>query len=556
MNSDSPNLLETLETNTDGSILFNGRRALLLDAEFLKRLKQRVFDTHELKEGSRIVWNASYACGFQDALSLKKKLRKKDKKSGFQSGILQLANRGIAQVKILEFQEDEILIQTEWSNSWEVEGIVEETTRSCSTVSGYLSGLASAIFDKSVLFIEESCKVRGDAVCLATGKVDWKDDDEIVISVSKMIEEATHESFDFQTEIAKYEPALDRIRQLVTELEAHKTEIETFQMQVHHLQESSFEENPFQEMIGTSSGYQKALQNAKKVAESDSTVLIQGETGTGKELFARYIYKNSLLNNRPFITVNCAALPVSLVESELFGHEKGAFTGAMQKKLGRFEIANYGTIFLDEIGELPLETQAKFLRVLQEGEFERLGSSQTVKVKVRVLAATNRDLAELVEEGKFRADLYYRLNVFPVLIPPLRERNNDIVQLVDYFAQSFRKRFQKPIKSVNQTSIENLKNYHFPGNVRELKHLVERAVLLSEGETLNIDLPFSPDTTEVFPFGNSDKMLTLEEMERKYIETVLQQTNGMIAGKKGAAEILDLPASTLRSKMKKLGISK
>ncbi len=554
MNSDSPNLLEILETNTNGSILFNGRRALLLDAEFLKRLKQRVFDTHELREGARIVWNASYACGFQDALSLRKKLRKKDKKSSFQAGILQLANRGIAQVKILEFQEDEISIQTEWSNSWEVEGIVEETTRSCSTVSGYLSGLASAIFDKSVLFIEQSCTVRGDAVCLATGKVDWKEDDEIVISVSKMIEEATHESFDFQTEIAKYEPALDRIRQLVTELEAHKTEIETLQMQVHHLQESSFEENPFQEMIGTSSGYQKALQNAKKVAESDSTVLIQGETGTGKELFARYIYKNSLLNNRPFITVNCAALPVSLVESELFGHEKGAFTGAMQKKLGRFEIANYGTIFLDEIGELPLETQAKFLRVLQEGEFERLGSSQTVKVKVRVLAATNRDLVELVEEGKFRADLYYRLNVFPVIITPLRERNNDIVQLVEYFAQSFRKRFQKPIKSVNQTSIENLKNYHFPGNVRELKHLVERAVLLSEGETLNIDLPFSPVSTEIFPFGNSDKILTLEEMERKYIETVLQQTNGMIAGKKGAAKILDLPASTLRSKMKKLGI--
>ena len=327
-------------------------------------------------------------------------------------------------------------------------------------------------------------------------------------------------------------------------------------MQVHHLQEIGYEENPFQEMIGTSSGYRKALRNAKRVAESDATVLIQGETGTGKELFARYIYKNSLLHNRPFITVNCAALPVSLVESELFGHEKGAFTGAVQRKPGRFEIANQGTIFLDEIGELPLETQAKFLRVLQEGEFERLGSSQTIKVNVRVLAATNRDLAELVEEGKFRADLYYRLNVFPIVIPPLRERGNDIVLLVDYFAQSFRKRFQKPIKSVDRTSINKLNNYHFPGNVRELKHLVERAVLLSEGETLKIDLPFTQTSRSDFSFTEGDRPFTLVEMERKYIETVLEQTNGMIAGKKGAAEILDLPASTLRSKMKKLGIDR
>jgi len=209
------------------------------------------------------------------------------------------------------------------------------------------------------------------------------------------------------------------------------------------------EQEPIYEMIGTSAVYKKALRNAHKVAETDSTVLIQGETGTGKELFARYIHANSLLKHRPLITVNCAALPLALVESELFGHEKGAFTGAVQRKLGRFEIANGATIFLDEIGELSLETQGKFLRVLQEGEFERLGGTQTIKVNVRILAATNRHLEGLVEEGKFRADLYYRLNVFPVSVPPLRLRGNDIVLLVNYFAQKFRKRFQKPLTVVS-----------------------------------------------------------------------------------------------------------
>jgi transcriptional regulator with GAF, ATPase, and Fis domain len=239
----------------------------------------------------------------------------------------------------------------------------------------------------------------------------------------------------------------------------------------------------------------------------------------------------------------------------LFGHEKGAFTGAVGRKLGRFEIAHGATIFLDEVGELPLEAQAKFLRVLQQGEFERVGAAKTLKVDVRVLAATNQQLQKLVDEGKFRADLFYRLNVFPLSLPPLRERGNDMVLLVNYFAQKYRARFRKQITSVSLSSLEALKQYHWPGNVRELEHIVERAVLLSEGEVLTIDPPLGKNQViSPLPTGGAGQFVSLEEMERRYIEAVVRHTKGVIAGKGGAAEILDINHSTLRSRMKKLGL--
>jgi transcriptional regulator with GAF, ATPase, and Fis domain len=225
----------------------------------------------------------------------------------------------------------------------------------------------------------------------------------------------------------------------------------------------------------------------------------------------------------------------------------------VQRKLGRFEIANGATIFLDEIGELPPETQAKFLRALQEGEFERVGGTQTIRVKVRVMAATNQNLEELAREGKFRSDLFYRLNVFPINIPPLRSRGNDIVLLINYFAQKYRTQFHKPLTSVSQSSIDRLREYPFPGNIRELQHLIERSVLLSEGDVLEIDLPVSRTTTNPV-VADGDEVLTLDEMERRYIESVLRKTRGAIAGKGGAAELLGLPPSTLRSRMGKLGL--
>jgi transcriptional regulator with GAF, ATPase, and Fis domain len=250
-------------------------------------------------------------------------------------------------------------------------------------------------------------------------------------------------------------------------------------------------------------------------------------------------------------------LPAGLVESELFGHEKGAFTGAVQRKLGRFQLADGGTIFLDEVAELPLETQTKFLRVLQQGEIERLGGTQAIKVDVRVLAATNQPLERFVAEGKFRSDLFYRLNVFPINLPLLRERREDIVLLTNYFTQRFRSRLKKSISLIDSASLKRLENYDWPGNVRELEHVIERAVLLAEGEVLFVDLPLGREERAAMSAGAvpaSTKLRRLEEMERDYIGEVLRRTQGAIAGKGGAAEILGLPPSTLRDRMKKLGI--
>ncbi|MCI0665793.1 MAG: sigma-54 dependent transcriptional regulator [Acidobacteria bacterium] len=326
------------------------------------------------------------------------------------------------------------------------------------------------------------------------------------------------------------------------------------------------------EMIGASPGFKRALREALSVAHADTTVLIRGETGTGKELLAQAIHAHSARSRRPFVTINCAALPSSLIESELFGHEKGAFTGALQRRPGRFEVADTGTIFLDEIGEVPLETQGKFLRVLQRREFERIGSTQTIRINVRVIAATNQSLEVLVAERKFRTDLFYRLNVFPITLPPLRDRREDIKLLIEHFVKKYSARFKKRISSIDKESLERLYDYHWPGNIRELEHLVERAVLVTDGNVLAIELPEtfigpvveldetlsdqSPEKnlTGISRTNEEANLITLAENERSYIEQVLRYTSGRIAGPDGAAAILGVPPSTLRSRMKKLGL--
>jgi formate hydrogenlyase transcriptional activator len=280
--------------------------------------------------------------------------------------------------------------------------------------------------------------------------------------------------------------------------------------------------------------------------------LITGETGTGKELIARAIHNLSVRKDKPLVKVNCAAIPSGLIESELFGHEKGAFTGALTKKMGRFEIADKGTIFLDEIGELPLDLQSKLLRVLQEGEFERVGGTQTFKVNVRVIAATNRDLEQLSKGGQYRPDLYYRLNVFPIHLPPLRERDGDIPMLVQFFVRKFATNFSKKIDKIPERMMAALQRYPWPGNIRELEHVIERAVILSEGPALEpIDWLSQSDSR-----GGPAKTMTLEEMERQHILDVLEQTNWRVSGDKGAAKILGLNPTTLEARMKKLGISR
>jgi len=309
-------------------------------------------------------------------------------------------------------------------------------------------------------------------------------------------------------------------------------------------------ERRFEQVIGNSPALEAVLEQVERVATTGSTVLIEGETGTGKELIAHAIHNISSRCGRPFVRLNCAAIPLDLLESELFGHEKGAFTGAIAQKIGRFELADKGTLFLDEVGDIPPALQPKLLRVLQEQEFERLGSTRTHQVDVRLVAATNRDLAEMVNRGQFRSDLYYRLNVFPVLLPPLRARPEDIPALVMHFVEIFGRRMGRKIEHIPAETMSALNSYQWPGNIRELQNLVERAVILSNDGMLPNPLP----TTGTQPVTVSTAATTLRESERSLILQTLAEVRWVIGGPKGAAAKLGLKRTTLIHKMQKLGI--
>jgi transcriptional regulator with GAF, ATPase, and Fis domain len=315
----------------------------------------------------------------------------------------------------------------------------------------------------------------------------------------------------------------------------------------------------FEELVGASAALRAVLADVSKVAPTDSTVLITGETGTGKELVARAIHNRSRRSSRAFVSVNCAAIPSSLIASELFGHEKGAFTGAMQRRQGRFELANGGTIFLDEVGELPAEIQVTLLRVLQEREFERVGSGLSTRTNVRVIAATNRDLESAIKDKVFRSDLFYRLNVFPVVVPPLRERLEDVPLLVEYFSQRFAKAVGKKINRISKKSLGLLKTYDWPGNVRELQNMVERAVIFSEAGSLDIEehwLSVSRPGNRVSSQSGVTLSRTLASQQKDAIEAALMETMGRVAGPFGAASRLGIPSSTLESKIKMMNIDK
>lgn len=339
----------------------------------------------------------------------------------------------------------------------------------------------------------------------------------------------------------------------ITEQVLMEQEKARLEAQAVYLQEEIKGTHNFEELIGSSTSLKKVLKGVERVAPTDSTVLITGETGTGKELIARAIHDLSPRKDRALVKVNCAAIPAGLIESELFGHEKGAFTGALTKKMGRFEVADKGTIFLNEIGELPLDLQSKLLRVLQEGEFERVGGMQTFKVNARVITATNRNLEQLSKSGQYRPDLFYRLNVFPIHLPALREREGDIPLLARYFVGKHAAHLGKKINRIPERMLTALQRYPWPGNIRELEHVIERAVILSEGPALEPIDWLSPASGK--GSGNG-KTMTLEEMERQHIHDVLEQTNWRVSGGKGAAAILGLKPTTLEARMKKLGISR
>ncbi len=324
---------------------------------------------------------------------------------------------------------------------------------------------------------------------------------------------------------------------------------EQLQLENRALQDEIVQRAIYEEIVGSSTSLQQTLTSIEKVARTDSTVLITGETGTGKELVAHAIHRRSPRSSRALVKVNCAALPAELIASELFGHEKGAFTGALQQRIGRFEAANGGTIFLDEIGELPAEMQIALLRVLQEKEFERVGGNRSIPTDVRVIAATNRDLEREVEEGRFRMDLYYRLNVFPIQVPALRQRSDDIPILVDYFVSRLAKRMGKQIRQIDKRTLDTMQAYSWPGNIRELQNVIERGVILAEGDVFRL------------PSGSFGRNVRTESQsvaddERSRIENVLKETRGRVSGSDGAAARLGIPASTLESRIRSLKINK
>jgi PAS domain S-box-containing protein len=360
---------------------------------------------------------------------------------------------------------------------------------------------------------------------------------------------------------AELQGALQQVQALQKKLEAENV----------YLQEEISKEHNFEEIVGNSRAIIEVLDRVETIAPTDSTVLITGETGCGKELIARAIHSHGSRKHRPLVKLNCGAIPTGLVESELFGHMKGAFTGALERRTGRFELADGGTLFLDEVSELPLDTQVKLLRVLQEHEFEPLGSSRTIKVNVRIIAASNRDLEKAVQDGRFRADLYYRLNVLPIVLPPLRQRRSDIPLLTTFFVEKFARQFGKQITGIAQDTMDLLSRYDWPGNIRELQNVVERAVVLSRGPVLKLGADLLPaasvamapadEVADLSPdhlqsHDSTGDSSSLEQVERRHIQSVLQKTDWVIEGERGAAKILDLHPNTLRSRMKKLGIER
>jgi len=364
----------------------------------------------------------------------------------------------------------------------------------------------------------------------------------------------------YRWQLLQYNPLKDESGQIIrwyataTDIDDRKKTEERLRNENLVLREEIDRSSMFEEIVGSSKPMSQLLKKVEKVAPSDSTVLILGETGTGKELIARALHRRSKRASRAFVKVNCAAIPQSLIASELFGHEKGAFTGALQRRVGRFEAANGGTLFLDEIGELPMETQIALLRVLQEREFERVGSSHPISVDVRVIAATNRDLPAAVTAGTFRQDLFYRLDVFPIAVPPLRERAEDIALLVEYFVGRFAKDAGKNIRHIGKQTLEQLQSYRWPGNIRELQNVVERAVILCETDTFIVDESWLESDSE--ESSQSEGLSALGEREVEMIEAALAETHGRISGPSGAAAKLGIPRQTLESKIRRLGIDK
>jgi two-component system response regulator HydG len=561
MSPDRIHLRDLLDADEDeGTLRIRDRRMLLFDADAMGLLRKQLIEGLGVEAARMVLGTFGYARGYREALAAKNLFRPATFEAWWREGIRMNAIEGTVSARLLSYEVDEASghfeVEAEWRNSYEAEqhvkhiGVADAPV--CWTLTSYASGYTSAAFGHDVVYLERECVGKGDPVCRVAGRVVSDDMGDEFGPVT-----ARYRSVKFGADVKELVRDLDaRARDVAREQER----VRALEAEVLYLREAikGSREEDDDRPVGRSPAFRRVMDEVDRVAGSDATVLITGETGTGKEIVARRIHALSPRASRPLVTVNCAALPAGLVESELFGHERGAFTGAHQRKLGRFELARGATIFLDEVGELPPDVQAKFLRVLQRGEFERVGGTTTLVTDARVIAATNRPLERLVEEGKFRADLFYRLNVFPIHVAPLRERPEDIALLTNYFAQKYRARFRKPVTSIDEASLDRVRRYSWPGNVRELEHIVERAVLLSTGEVLHVDVPLDGAAAGAMPAAGATSggagVVTLEEAEREHIRRVLAHTGGRIAGKGGAADLLGLPDSTLRSRMKKLGV--
>jgi DNA-binding NtrC family response regulator len=544
-------LAELLDFRPDrGIIRLHEQRVVILSAAAMGLLRKELVDTLGLETARRVLLRFGFADGYSDAVSMRDRSHWDSPLDGLRSGAMLHTLEGIVRADVRKLEHDESTgrfeEEVDWHDSYEAEQHVHHYGRSvspvCWSLVGYSSGYVTACLGKEVYFRETACRGQGANVCSAVGRdaASWGED-------VRAIRE------DFQA--AALGPEVERLREAVgrrlKELDRRERLLERRERELNLLRDRANRHAASKRFIAGSPAMQEVLELAARVAPLDTTVLVHGESGTGKEFIVRMIHDESSRASAPFVSINCAALTETLLESELFGHVRGAFTGAVRDKAGLFEVAGSGTIFLDEIGEVAPTIQAKLLRALQEREIRRVGAERNTKVNARVVAATNRDLRAAVDAGTFREDLYFRLGAFVITVPPLRERREDIPALVHSFLVSAASRMKKDVTSVSPDAMAALMTYRWPGNVRELQHAVERAVILAHGPSIRVrELP--PEVSQKTRHRAGDDTLDLQEQERVMIERALDRFGG---NRRKAAEALKISTVTLWRKMKQYGLA-
>lgn len=544
-------LAEVLDFRPDqGIIRLHAQRVVILSAAAMGLLRKELVDTLGLETARRVLLRFGFADGYHDAVSMRDRTEGSTPLDGLRSGAMLHTLEGIvrALVRTIEYDEStgRFREEVDWYDSYEAEQHVHHYGRGASPVCwslvGYSSGYASAWLGKEVYFRETACLGQGAKVCSAVGRDadSWGEDIH-----------AIREDFQAADVGQEVERLRDAVGRRLKELDRRERLLERRERELNLLRDRVNRHAASKQFIANSPAMQEVLELAARVAPLDTTVLVYGESGTGKEFIVRMIHDQSPRASAPFVSINCAALTETLLESELFGHVRGAFTGAVRDKAGLFEVAGSGTIFLDEIGEVAPTVQAKLLRALQEREIRRVGAERNIKVNARVVAATNRDLRAAVEAGTFREDLYFRLGAFVITVPPLRDRRDDIPPLVHHFLVRAATRMKKDVTSVSPDAMTALMNYRWPGNVRELQHAIERAVIMAHGPSIRVrELP--PEVTQKTRHRGGDDTLDLQEQERVMIERALEKFGG---NRRRAAEALKISTVTLWRKMKQYGLS-